>query len=415
MDTLKVFISSTCYDLKIIRENLNKFVGSLGYKPILSEHGDVLYDPRIHTHTSCVSAVEEADILVLIIGGRYGGVAVPEALTAINYSDVLDMDISSMKTCSITQVEAIRAIQCSIPIYTFIKDDVWKDHERYEKNKKKKNKKADDGRPVTPRFSSIIKKDTAKYIFEFINLIRRRPTGNGIHPFKTTDDIQFHLSSQWSAYFHKLLVEQRQAKGLAADIKLLGLKRISFQGSRDTSGLGHKMKCAKKIRIMFTSGHTFLTAHRDDLRDCVRSGGAVRVLLAKPGSPFVKDVECLEGIGPEFGISKQISLSLVILKQLVSEANKAYSQQGGGSFFVEYGYYRTHLRMSLVIIDDRDCYAILCYSPKRTSEALALLFDTTGMPKDGAAQHIIEHFDAVFERLKSDGKIKQIKGHYVRS
>lgn len=52
MSALRVFISSTCYDLGIARESLRKFIVSLGYEPVMSDYSDVLYDPRIHTHTS---------------------------------------------------------------------------------------------------------------------------------------------------------------------------------------------------------------------------------------------------------------------------------------------------------------------------------------------------------------------------
>jgi hypothetical protein len=46
----RVFISSTWYDLKYIRENLRYFVKTLGYEPVLSEEGSVFYDPSLHTH-----------------------------------------------------------------------------------------------------------------------------------------------------------------------------------------------------------------------------------------------------------------------------------------------------------------------------------------------------------------------------
>ena len=85
MSALRVFISSTCYDLGIARESLRKFIVSLGYEPVMSDYSDVLYDPRIHTHTSCIEEVKNCDILVLIIGGRFGGKAVGEAVSMINF------------------------------------------------------------------------------------------------------------------------------------------------------------------------------------------------------------------------------------------------------------------------------------------------------------------------------------------
>jgi len=57
MATPRVFISSTYYDLKYIRENLKYFIKTLGYEPTLSEDGDVFYNPKKHTHDSCISEV----------------------------------------------------------------------------------------------------------------------------------------------------------------------------------------------------------------------------------------------------------------------------------------------------------------------------------------------------------------------
>lgn len=58
---LKVFVSSTCYDLHRQRRTLRDFIANLGHEAILSDYGDVLYDPRVHTHANCVEAVAEAD------------------------------------------------------------------------------------------------------------------------------------------------------------------------------------------------------------------------------------------------------------------------------------------------------------------------------------------------------------------
>ena len=44
----RVFVSSTGYDLKYIRENLMFFIKNLGYEPALSEEDSILYDPKLH-------------------------------------------------------------------------------------------------------------------------------------------------------------------------------------------------------------------------------------------------------------------------------------------------------------------------------------------------------------------------------
>lgn len=209
MCALKVFVSSTCYDLSEIRDRLRKFVLDLGHEPIMSENADVLYDPRIHTHTSCVEEVKNADMLVLIIGGRFGGEAVNEAISKVDF-EVLKKEIRpetfiGNQVYSITHLEVLKAIELGIPVYTFIKQNVLNDHNLYEKNKH--TAYIDD-----IDFPSIEKKKTAKYIFEFFNIVRLRNYGNNIFPFEKESDIEENLKKQWSSYFQKLLKEQRNTE-----------------------------------------------------------------------------------------------------------------------------------------------------------------------------------------------------------
>ena len=140
MAELRVFVSSTCYDLSLLRSQLRTFIKNMGYEPIMSDYEDVLYDPRIHTHTSCVDEVKNCDILILIIGSRFGGKASTESLNKINF-EVLKNESNSVdalkeKEClSVTQLEVLKAIENSMPVYTFIDKQVWHDHALYEKNK----------------------------------------------------------------------------------------------------------------------------------------------------------------------------------------------------------------------------------------------------------------------------------------
>ena len=207
MAELRVFVSSTCYDLSLLRSQLRTFIKNMGYEPIMSDYEDVLYDPRIHTHTSCVDEVKNCDILILIIGSRFGGKASTESLNKINF-EVLKNESNSVdalkeKEClSVTQLEVLKAIENSMPVYTFIDKQVWHDHALYEKNKN-----SDIIEKIV--FPSIEKQDTAKYIFNFINFVRLRTKGNNIFTFEKGQDIEEILKKQWSGYFQRLLNEQR--------------------------------------------------------------------------------------------------------------------------------------------------------------------------------------------------------------
>ena len=166
MASLKVFVSSTCYDLGVIRSNLRNFISGLGYTPIMSDYSDVLYDPRHHTHSNCIQEVNNCDILILIIGKRFGGTAIPKALDQISIETVKSLStrneiFKENAKLSITQLEVIKAIELGIPIFTFVDSRVYSDHLVYESNKDIHS---------TIKFPSIEKEGTALYIFEFINI-----------------------------------------------------------------------------------------------------------------------------------------------------------------------------------------------------------------------------------------------------
>jgi hypothetical protein len=99
----QVMISSTFFDLKQVRANLASFLErELGYMPLASEWPSFPIDPDTDTIENCRRRVErEADVLVLIIGGRYGFV-----------------DSSAAK--SVTNLEYLAARAKRIPIYAFV-------------------------------------------------------------------------------------------------------------------------------------------------------------------------------------------------------------------------------------------------------------------------------------------------------
>jgi hypothetical protein len=206
MPSPKIFISSTCYDLGMAREQLRSFLLELGYDPVMSEYSDVLYDPRTHTHTSCLQEVPNADMIVLIVGSRFGGKIIPDALSTVSIDtlvktsfniDVLD----NIEHLSITQLEVLKAIENSIPVFAFIDEKVWHDHLVYEKNKDLVGK---------INFPSIDKPDTAKYIFEFVNFLKHRVKGNSVISFSKIEDIEKHLRKQWASLFQRLLREMKE-------------------------------------------------------------------------------------------------------------------------------------------------------------------------------------------------------------
>lgn len=195
----RIFVSSTCYDLVSVRSEIKSFIDSLGYESVLSEHSDVLFDPREHTHESCAKEVSTCDMLVLIIGSRFGGISLP-SLSELTIGKNPEFSKLEKDQVSITQIEVLHAISNGTPVYTFVQESVMSDHYIYEKNKNK---------PFVSEieFPSIEKQDTAKYIFEFINLLRRRSSNNAIYKFSDVGSIRNQLREQWASLFQRLLMD----------------------------------------------------------------------------------------------------------------------------------------------------------------------------------------------------------------
>ena len=98
-----VMVSSTFYDLRQIRDDLRRFLDNeLGYTALVSEHPSFPVDPDLTTVENCRERVQrDADIVILVIGSRYGSV-----------------EDESAK--SVTNLEYLSARQKGIPVFAFV-------------------------------------------------------------------------------------------------------------------------------------------------------------------------------------------------------------------------------------------------------------------------------------------------------
>ena len=123
----RIFISSTYYDLKHIRSSLENFIDSLGFEAILSEKGDIAYLPEVPLDESCYREAANADIFIIIIGGRYG---TEKSSSKNDFSKEF-----SDRYESITKKEYFSAVERDIPTYILIEKTVYSDFETFLKNK----------------------------------------------------------------------------------------------------------------------------------------------------------------------------------------------------------------------------------------------------------------------------------------
>lgn len=294
MARLRVFVSSTCYDLDMLRGELRPFITSMGYEPVMSDYSDVLYDPRSHTHESCLKDVPSCDMVILIVGSRFGGTAVPSAMQHLDLGSLEKLStqsgiLESKEKLSITQLEVLKAVEAAVPVYAFVDERVLHDHHVYEKNKDKKE--------VIDliEFPSIQKKEAAKYIFEFINFLSHRTTNNSVLAYGRLEDIRLHLASQWSQLFQRLLLESRTSAQEARryrhfseridDLKAVVLASLATPDLRETA------KGAVQFRHLIGFVSSFVSV---DHRNLLLSDLSWEALLAAAG---IVEIRCFEEAG----------------------------------------------------------------------------------------------------------------------
>lgn len=180
----RIFISSTYYDLKYVRDDIERFVFELGYEPVRHETGDIPYAKDMPLEESAYREVSLSDVIVCIIGGRYGS-------------------SSATRDGSITQNELKQALKQGIQVYVFVEHNVYSEFSTYVMNKENES--------VKYRHVDNVK------IFQFLEDIYALPNNNPVTSFLTSADIVAYLRSQWAGLFQNFL----QSKRRLAEIEVL--------------------------------------------------------------------------------------------------------------------------------------------------------------------------------------------------
>lgn len=195
----RIFVSSTFYDLRHLRDRLREFVDSLGYEPVLSEAGNIPYDPSKPPGDSCHDEVRLCHILVLIIGGRHGSAASGESKLP---ADAPSIDQMYQHYRSITECECQAAVDKKIPVYTLVEKAVLHEYETFKKNRSN----------ASIVYSSVENVN----VFRLLDELHQRSHNKAMSSFDDFEDIALWLRQQWAGLFGKFLRDQQEEAPIKA-------------------------------------------------------------------------------------------------------------------------------------------------------------------------------------------------------
>ena len=157
-------------------------IREMGYEPVRNETGVIPYSKEEPLESSAYREVELCDIIVSIIGGRFGS------------------ESRVSEGSSISQKELKHALERGVQVYIFIERSVNAEYSTYLLNKDAsttKYKFVDDSR-----------------IYPFIEEMRALPQNNAIATFETSAEITDYLRAQWAGLFQRFLQEHKRLSEL---------------------------------------------------------------------------------------------------------------------------------------------------------------------------------------------------------
>lgn len=175
MSIPRVFISSTYYDLKQVRNVIGDFIKNIGYEPVRHEHSDVAYTQNTPLEKDCYSELSSCDIVVCIVGNHFGSKSVENDF-------------------SITMNEINQAIKNQKKVYIFVANDVYVENRTYVQNR--------DSGCFKSAYTDNLK------IHEFLANLQAKVKNRVILPFETIDQIVETLKKQFAGLLQGLLQKE---------------------------------------------------------------------------------------------------------------------------------------------------------------------------------------------------------------
>ncbi|WP_438965226.1 DUF4062 domain-containing protein [Flavobacterium sp.] len=225
----RIFVSSTYYDLKHVRERLEKFIDNYGFESVLFESDKVTYELEKPIDESAYNEVTLCHIMVLIIGGRYG--------TNVSSDKIEDHKKYEQEYISITRREFDTALSKNIPIFIFVDKNVYSDYETYKENQNFFENFEDSQKKDSKLKFKFAHVDSIN-IFKFIDDVKSKP----IKTFDKVEQIENYLQNQFAGLFYLYLDGLQKQKEVQKVLdSVTELNSISLRMNEMLNSVGKKI------------------------------------------------------------------------------------------------------------------------------------------------------------------------------
>lgn len=192
-------IISTGYDMVDLRASLAAMLSDeMNFRVLAYERPGFPVEPEVHSHVACVRAFHQADIMILVIDKRYGGLY-------LGYDEI-----------SVTREEYRAAIQRGKIIIPCVRIQAWQDrHSCYSTARELEQNGIPNPRTkISPQYVD------SWDVLDFIEEVRKADKDNFVITFQNTNDLQAQLKGRLKGISRYLVskIVDRQCQ-LVKDIK----------------------------------------------------------------------------------------------------------------------------------------------------------------------------------------------------
>jgi len=150
--------------------------------------------------------------------------------------------------------------------------------------------------------------------------------------------------------------------------------------------MNEKIANAKNIKIIADTAHALIINQETGIVKALENNAIIKILLAKVDSPYLKDLEILDG-RKSGALTIEINQTLERLKAIRKQTNKG---------MLEIKFFSTHHRLTCVLCDDW-CWLTLTIPPRRSYNSPSLEIQKT--KENGLYAYCNKHFDEIWMKL----------------